>query len=295
MCCLGPPGTGKSMLAKRIPSILPELTFEEALETTKVHSLMGMLPIGATLVTERPFRAPHHTMSAISMVGGGKFPKPGELSLAHNGVLFLDELPEYQKNVTECLRQPLEDGMVTVTRVSGNCTFPARIMLVCAMNPCRCGYYGCGNRCTCRPDDVKQYMSKISGPLLDRIDVQVEMPLLDYSEISDSRPGEPSAEIRKRVVAAREFARRRNADRGIDVLSNSQLTSTQLRTVVNADDSAHAILKAAYERLGLSARGYDRLLRVARTIADLSADEVVRADHIAEAIRMRSLDRKYFG
>ena len=292
---IGPPGTGKSMLAKRIPSILPDLTFEEALETTKIHSVMGMLPTGATLLTERPFRSPHHTMSSVSLVGGGRFPRPGELSLAHNGVLFLDELPEYQKNVTEALRQPLEDAVITISRVSGSCTFPARVMLVCAMNPCKCGYYGCGNRCTCRPDDVKHYMAKISGPMLDRIDVQVEMPLLEYSELSDSRPGEPSAEIRKRVIKAREFARQRNKSCGIDVYSNSQLTSPQLRAVINADDSAHSILKSAYERLGLSARGYDRLLRVARTVADLDGSEIVSGEHIAEAVQMRSLDRKYFG
>jgi len=292
---IGPPGTGKSMLAKRLPSILPVMTFEEALETTKIHSITGLLGPDVTLVTERPFRSPHHTMSAVSMVGGGTNPRPGELSLAHNGVLFLDELPEFMKNVTESLRQPLEDGEVTITRVLGRFTFPARVMMVCAMNPCRCGYFGCGDRCTCRADDVKNYMSKISGPLLDRIDVQVEMPLLDYSEISDPRPGESSAVIRARVEKAREFSRKRNASFGIDVFSNSQLSAAQLRTVVNADASAHALLKSAYERLGLSARGYDRLLRVARTIADLYGSEAVSGDHVAEAVQLRSLDRKYFG
>ncbi len=291
---IGPPGTGKSMLAKRIPTILPELTFDEALETTKVHSISGVLPKNHALVTERPFRSPHHTMSAASLVGGGAIPMPGEISLAHNGVLFLDELPEYAKNVPEALRQPLEDGELTITRAAGRVTFPARVMLVAAMNPCRCGYFGVPGRCTCKPGDVKKYMAKISGPLLDRIDVQVELPMLNFDELADPTPAESSVEIRKRVVAARNFAKRRNSEKGVNVYSNSQLDSSQLRRVVNADENAYMVVKSAFERLGMSARGYDRLLRVARTIADLEASEVVTPDHVAEAIQLRSLDRKYF-
>jgi len=292
---IGPPGTGKSMLAKRLPTILPDMTFAEALETTKVHSVSGILPPDFSLVTQRPFRSPHHTMSAVSMAGGGINPMPGELSLAHNGVLFLDELPEYMKNVTETLRQPLEDGSVTITRAAGRVTYPSKIMLVCAMNPCRCGYYGCGDRCTCKPGDVKKYLSRISGPLLDRIDVQVEMPMLDYAELADAKPGEPSAKIRERVIKAREFARKRGEACGIAALSNAQLNSTELRKTVNADESAHRMMKSAFERMGLSARGYDRILRVARTVADLDASEKVTDEHVGEAVQMRSLDRKYFG
>jgi len=292
---IGPPGTGKSMLAKRIPSILPELTFEEALETTKIYSIAGALSSDTSFVNMRPFRSPHHTMSSAALVGGGKIPKPGEISLAHNGVLFLDELPEFNKQVTECLRQPLEDGHITISRALAHYTFPASFMLVCAMNPCRCGNYGNPNRrCTCKKEDIKKYMSKISGPLLDRIDIQVEVPSLSYDEISGSGSSEPSAEIRKRVNAARAFALKRFADAELSIHSNSELTAKQLHSMCPTDDSAKNLLRDAFDSLGLSARGHDRILRVARTIADLDSSEIINSDHIAEAIQLRSLDRKYW-
>ena len=291
---IGPPGTGKSMLAKRLPSILPPLRFDEALETTKIYSIAGLLPPDSSLMTVRPFRSPHHTMSDVSLAGGGKVPAPGELSLAHNGVLFLDELTEYPKNVTEVLRQPLEDHQITITRASGRVTFPSQIMLVCAMNPCRCGYFGAGNRCTCKPADVKAYLSRISGPLLDRIDIQVELPMLEFSEMHSPVPAEPSSAIRERVVRARAFSAQRLSALGFSAYSNATLPVSILRKAVNADDSAYRMLEAAFSRLGLSARGYDLLLRVARTMADLEASDYVTEAHIAEAVRLRSLDRKYW-
>ena len=292
---IGPPGTGKSMMAKRLPGILPPLTFEEAVETTKIHSVAGVLPDGVSLLSRRPFRSPHHTMSAVSLVGGGVYPLPGEVSLAHNGVLFLDELPEFPKQVTDSLRQPLEDRRVTITRANGRVTYPCSMMLVGAMNPCRCGYYGHPTKkCSCRPDDVKRYISKISGPLLDRMDIQIEMPSLSYDEISsgDSKC-ETSAEIRARVVAAREFARERMKDDSYRC--NSQLDTAGIHKYCVTDKSANMLLRAAYDSLGLSARGYDRILRVARTIADLDKSEVICDRHVAEAVQLRSLDRKYWG
>ncbi len=290
---IGPPGTGKSMLAKRLPTILPPLTFAEAIESTKIHSVSGLLDDGTALLTVRPFRAPHHTMSAISLVGGGSYPRPGEISLAHNGVLFLDELPEFPKQVTDALRQPLEDRRVTITRASGRVTFPCSFMLVGAMNPCRCGYFGHPTRpCTCQAGDVKRYISRISGPLLDRMDIQIEMPSLSYDEISQTEPSESSAAVRERVVAAREFARRRT---GGAVECNAKLDAAGIRQFCVTDTEADNLLRAAYERLGLSARGYDRVMRVARTVADLYGSEVIRAPHIAEAIQLRSLDKKYWG
>ncbi|MBE6718171.1 MAG: ATP-binding protein [Ruminococcaceae bacterium] len=295
---IGPPGTGKSMLAKRIPSILPKITFEEALETTKIHSISGTLPNGS-LVVERPFRSPHHTMSSVALAGGGKIPMPGELSLAHNGILFLDELPEFNKSATEVLRQPLEDGSITITRAAGHFTFPSSFMLVCAMNPCKCGYYGHPtHKCTCKPEDIKKYISKISGPLIDRIDIQLEVSSLSYNELSDSRPSESSAVIRERVDKARARAVERFKNdttySGKPIFSNADMTSTLIRKYCVLDSDAHNLLRAAFEKMGMSARGYDRILRVALTIADLDDSDRILVKHIAEAIQLRSLDRKYF-
>lgn len=294
---IGPPGTGKSMLAKRIPTIMPPLSFEESIEATKIHSVSGVLPEGVSLVSQRPFRSPHHTMSAVSLVGGGVNPMPGEVSLAHNGVLFLDELPEFPKQVTDALRQPIEDRRVTITRANGRVTYPCSFMLVGAMNPCRCGYFGHPTKpCTCSQADVKRYISKISGPMLDRIDIQIELPSLSYDELSASAaPCESSAVIRERVSRARQFAlERMGEDRG-GVWCNAQLDSAAIRKYCVMDSAAGALLKAAYDRMGMSARGYDRVMRVARTIADMDASEIIRAPHVAEAIQYRSLDKKYWG
>ena len=292
---IGPPGAGKSMLAKRIPTILPDMTFSEAIETTKIHSVTGMLK--SNLVTARPFRSPHHTTSHVGLVGGGQTPRPGEISLAHNGVLFLDELPEFPKVATESLRQPLEDGSVTVTRAAAKLTFPSSFMLVCAMNPGKCGYYGDSSRqCTCNPTSIKKYLDRVSGPLLDRIDIEIELPSVSYDEISGKKEeGESSLQIRKRVNAARRFtaARLRAAGDNEDTL-NAKMTPAMIRRHCVLDDEASELMRDAFESLGLSARGHDRVLRVARTIADLDGMERINADHIAEAIMYRSLDRKYW-
>lgn len=284
---VGPPGSGKSMLAKRIPSILPPLSKEEALEVTKIHSIMGMLSPEAPLVQISPFRSPHHTISAPGLAGGGSTPKPGEVSLAHRGVLFLDELPEFHRDTLEVLRQPLEDGQVSIARVSGTEVFPSRFMMVCAMNPCRCGWYGDpSGRCRCSAHSVSQYLSRISGPLLDRIDLIVEVPALSFQEVSHREPGEPSSEIRKRVVAARELQRRRYA--GGKNLVNAVMEPAQMRKWCALDESSTEMMKAAFRTMNLTARSYDRVLRVARTIADLAGSEQITAMHIAEAVQYRT-------
>ncbi len=292
---IGTPGSGKSMLAKRLPTILPDLTFEEALQSTKLHSISGLLGDKAILNT-RPFRSPHHTVSTVSLVGGGAVPKPGEISLAHNGVLFLDELPEFPKQVTEGLRQPLEDGKVTITRVMGRIPYPCSFMLVCAMNPCKCGYYGHPTKeCTCSPADIKKYMSRISGPLLDRIDIQIEVPPVTYNDMTSGERGEHSADIKARVNRAREFAAARFDRDGIKKkYSNASLSPKEVQTYCKPDAAGAELLRVAFDKLGLSARGHDKILRVARTIADLDGSEQICSRHIAEAIQLRSLDRKYF-
>lgn len=292
---IGPPGAGKSMLAKRLGTILPDMSFDEAVETTKVHSVTGALK--TNLVTERPFRSPHHTVSVAGLVGGGTVPRPGEISLSNNGVLFLDELPEFSKSVTESLRQPLEDGVVTVTRAAAKVTYPASFMLVCAMNPCRCGYFGDPTKqCTCTPASRAKYLEKVSGPLLDRIDIEIELPAVSYDEISGkTAAGEPSEAIRKRVNEARRFTDSRLA-RGGDKTGtlNAKMSPAMIRKYCTPDDEGAALMREAFDTLGLSARGHDRVLRVARTIADLDGEEQINADHIAEAIMYRSLDRKYW-
>lgn len=296
---IGPPGTGKSMLAKRLPTILPPLSFAEAIETTKIHSVAGTLPEGVSLLRRRPFRSPHHTMSAVSLIGGGINPTPGEVSLAHNGVLFLDELPEFPKQVTDALRQPLEDRRVTITRANGRVTFPCTFMLVAAMNPCRCGYYGDPrHRCTCKPSDVQRYVSRISGPMLDRIDIQIELPSLAYEELAAQEPdtAETSADVRERVCRARAFAAARmSGEDGARIFCNAQMDAAAIRRYCIATPAAGALLRTAYTSLGLSARGYDRIMRVARTVADLDGSELIEDRHIAEAIQLRSLDKKYWG
>ena len=290
---IGSPGTGKTMLAQRMGSILPDLTFDEALDVTKIHSIAGVLPKATPLITHRPFRSPHHTVSAAGLSGGGSVPRPGELSLAHNGILFLDELPEFNRNVLEILRQPLEDGVVTISRVQATLTYPCNIMLIASMNPCKCGYLGDSKRqCTCTPRQINQYRSKISGPLLDRIDIQVEVPSVNYKELSSTAKGETSAEIKKRVDRTRQIQLERY--KGINIHSNSELSAGLLQKYCRLDDTANNLLRAAFDNLGLSARAHGRILKVARTIADLDMSEDIKAEHIAEAIQYRSLDRKYF-
>ena len=290
---IGPPGSGKSMLAKRLPSILPDMTREEALECTKIHSIAGTLTGGAGLLAHRPFRSPHHNISPQGLAGGGITPRPGEVSLAHNGVLFLDELPEFSRTAMECLRQPLEDGRVTISRVSASLAYPCSIMLVAAMNPCPCGYYGHPTRsCTCSQQTVGRYLNKVSGPLLDRIDLHIEVPPVEYDQLSSKQKAESSADIRRRVNAAR--ARQQARFAGTDIVSNARIPTSKLKEFCPLTDGAGTLLKGAFERMGLSARAYDRLLKVARTIADLDGSDVIDTPHIAEAIQYRSLDRKYW-
>lgn len=284
---IGPPGSGKSMLAQRLPGILPGLSEREALEATAVHSVMGLTTKERPMLTKRPFRAPHHTVSAMGMAGGGNpIIRPGEISLAHCGVLFLDELPEFHKDVLEVMRQPMEEGKVQITRAAGSETFPARFMLVCAMNPCKCGWYGYSDRCKCSLKDVEKYQYKISGPLLDRIDIIVDVPSPDFDTLADKPDGEPSADIKKRVDAARSIQSQRFGLNGVPC--NAQMGRTELEEFCPLDEGCQALMKSAFERLGLTARGYDRILRVARTIADLDGVESIRVDYLAEALQYRA-------
>ena len=290
MIMIGPPGAGKTMLAKRIPTIMPMPGLEEALETTKVHSIMGLVRTGRAIVGTRPFRSPHHTVSDAGMIGGGAYPRPGEVSLAHNGVLFLDELPEFKRNVLEVLRQPIEDGRVTISRAVGSMSFPARFMLVAAMNPCPCGYFTHPTKaCRCTPVQIQRYISKISGPLLDRIDIHVDVPPLGQEEILSDGLSESSAAIRERISLAREIQNKRFGSSG--VFCNSQMSSRHLRKFCRIDRGVRAILKQAIDELGISARAYNRILKVARTIADLEGAEDISQGHISESIQYRSLDR----
>ncbi|MEW6261601.1 MAG: YifB family Mg chelatase-like AAA ATPase [Thermodesulfobacteriota bacterium] len=287
---LGPPGSGKTMLAQRLPSILPPLTFEEALETTRVFSAVGLVPAERALVTVRPFRSPHHTISDAGLIGGGANPRPGEVSLAHNGVLFLDELPEFKKSVLEVMRQPLEDGWVTIARAAMSLSFPARFMLVAAMNPCPCGYFGdLIKECTCTPSQVQKYRSHVSGPLLDRIDLHLEVPAVKYKDLGTETSGESSRIIRERVKAARRRQAERLAPFGL--YSNAQMQAAHLRRFCQLDDQSRRLLETAMQRLGLSARAYTRVLKLARTIADLEGDDEIAVHHVSEAIGYRSLDR----
>ena len=289
---IGPPGAGKTMLAKRLPTILPPLSLQEALETTKIHSVAGKLPENSTLVSKRPFRSPHHTISDVALVGGGGIPQPGEISLAHNGVLFLDELPEFKRSVLEVMRQPMEERRVTISRAKVAIDFPSNFMLIASMNPCPCGFFNHPiKECTCPAGTVQKYLNKISGPLLDRIDLHVEVTPVDFNELTEVKMGESSVEIRERVIKARDIQTERYKDfEGL--YANAQISSKQLREICVIDKIGEALLKKAMEKLNLSARAYDRILKVSRTIADLAASENIKPEHLAEAIQYRSLDRE---
>lgn len=292
---VGPPGAGKTMLAKRLPTILPPLSLQEALETTKIHSVAGKLPENAMLIARRPFRSPHHTVSDVALVGGGGIPQPGEISLAHNGVLFLDELPEFKRTVLEVMRQPIEERRVTISRAKMVVDFPASFILIAAMNPCLCGFYNHPTKaCSCPPGHVQKYLSKISGPLLDRIDLQVEVTPVSFSELSTQRTGEPSSVIRGRVIKARELQAARYKEYP-SIYCNAQMNSKQLKQICTINTAGQHLLKTAMEKLNLSARAYDRILKVSRTIADLADSDTIKPEHLAEAIQYRSLDRDAWG
>lgn len=291
---IGPPGSGKSMLAKRVPGILPKMTFEERIETSKVLSVAGQLPEGVSLINTRPFRSPHHTISYFAMTGGGNVPKPGEITLANNGVLFLDELPEFSRKTLEGLRQPIEDGKVTISRVNGSYTYPCKLMILSAMNPCPCGYYGHPTKvCRCSPKQIRSYLNKVSGPLLDRIDIHIEVPPVEYRELSGKVKGEPSSAIRERVNKARKIQNERY--KGTEVSCNANITPELIKIHCKVDEKADELLKKAFDSMGLSARAYDKILKVSRTIADLDESEIIKEEYVAEALQYRSLDRKYWG
>ena len=290
---IGPPGSGKSMLAKRIPSILPDMSFEEAIETTEIYSVAGALKSGTSLIKQRPFRSPHHTVSAAGLSGGGAIPKPGEISLSHNGVLFLDELPEFARSSMETLRQPIEDGTITISRAAGTLSYPCSVMLICAMNPCPCGFFGLPNRpCTCPNGAAAKYLSRVSGPLLDRLDIHIEVAPVEFDQLSDETYGEKSEQIRKRVNEARQLQRKRF--KGTEINCNARMTSSMVREFCKLTPIAKKLLKDAFERLGMSARAYDKVLKIALTIADLDHSDIIDSQHIAEAIQYRSLDRKFW-
>ena len=287
---IGPPGSGKTMLAKRLPTILPDMNFEESLETTKIHSVMGLIPPDSALIVTRPFRSPHHTISDAGLIGGGQIPRPGEVSLSHNGVLSLDELPEFKKNVLEVLRQPLEEERVTIARAATSLTYPARFMLVAAMNPCPCGYYSDpNNECTCTIPQIQRYRSKISGPLMDRIDIHIEVPAVKYRDLASREPGESSREIKKRIDSARKT--QLNRFKGLKIYCNAQMTNRHIKKFCQIDEASQKLLELAIDKFGLSARAYARVLKVARTIADLEGQESIQPAHLSEAIQYRSLDR----